>query len=97
MKTSRLIQVKRLRVKSEIVGSRRVGSFLWSPCPNAEGMNLPLQQISDRRIDQAVTLHRSFATEGGGNDRNAEVTTAASAGVTGMGRALIADLQLLWR
>lgn len=70
------------------------GGFLRSPRLDAEGVNLTFQQIGDRRIDQAMTLHRGLVAESGGNDINAEMTTAAGAGVADVGRALVADLQL---
>lgn len=67
--------------------------FLRRPRPDAQGMNVPAQQIRHRRVDQTMTLEGSLTDERGGNDVDGEVAALARAGVAGVSGAVVHDGQ----
>ena len=58
-------------------------------------MDFPVHQIGYRRVHEAMTLNRGFASESAGYNVGSEMAALARASVAGMGGAVVHDFQML--
>src|SRR6266853_1880951 len=79
-----------LQIETE--GSRSA-AFLGGARDDVQRVHSPAHQGRDRRIDQTVALELAAAAEGRRHQRDTKVTAAARAGVAGVTRAVVEDLE----